>query len=236
MASWLKSDTSIRIVGRIGSVAVWLLLKSIRWRTIDKGGLRALQTSEEPVIFANWHCRLIGAFDMIRPYAIKGVVSPSTDGKLISSVVGPLGIRTIWGSSNRNTIGAYREMRKSLKSGEHIGITPDGPRGPARMAAPGTLALAKASGARIIPIAWSASRLTRLDTWDRFVVPKPFSSGVQLWGAPISVPASANDAALEKARLKFEDALNELTAEADGCFGHPADHAGSRYGVGKEKR
>ena len=236
MASWIKSDFSIRVASRVGSVVVRLLLKSVRWQTIDKGGLKSLRKNGDAVIFVNWHCRLLGAFDMLRPFNIKGVVSPSTDGKLVSGVVGPLGIRTIWGSSNRNTIGAYREMRKTLKGGEHVGITPDGPRGPARMAAPGTLALAKASGARIIPLAYSTSRMVRLNTWDRFVVPKPFSAGVQLWGEPISVPAGMDDAALEKARLRFEDALNELTAEADAHFGHPADHAEHRYGKGKGKR
>ena len=236
MASWLKSDISIRVAGRVGSVVVRLLLWSIRWRTIDKGGLESLRGNPDAVIFVNWHCRLIGAFDMLRPYSIMGVVSPSTDGKLISAVVEPLGIRTIWGSSNRNTVGAYREMRKCLKKGEHIGITPDGPRGPARMAAPGTLALAKASGARIIPLAWSTSNLARMRTWDRFAVPKPFARGVQIWGKPITVPARANDAALEKARIRLEDAINDLTAEADAEFGHPADHAGQRYGIAKAKR
>ena len=236
MASWLKSDTSIRVASRIGSIVVRLLLKSVRWRTIDKGGLASLRKNPDAVIFVNWHCRLLGAFDMLRPYNIKGVVSPSTDGKLISGVVGPLGIRTIWGSSNRNTIGAYREMRKTLKDGEHVGITPDGPRGPARKAALGTLALAKASGARIIPLAWSTSRMARLGTWDRFIIPKPFSAGVQLWGEPITIPADMGDAALEKARLRLEDALNELTAEADAVFGHPAEHAESRYGKGRSKR
>ena len=236
MASWLKSDTSIRVASGIGSIVVRILLASIRWRTIDKGGLESLKLDGDAAIFVNWHCRLLGVFDMLRPYNIKGVVSPSTDGKFISGVVGPLGIRTIWGSSNRNTIGAYREMRKSLKDGEHVGITPDGPRGPARMAALGTLALAKTSGARIIPLAYSTSRMARLGTWDRFVVPKPFSAGVQLWGEPITVPADISDAALEKARLRLEDALNALTAEADAMFGHKADHTEHRYGKGKEKR
>ena len=236
MASWHKSDFSIRLAGFLGSVVVRLLLWSIRWRMIDKGGFKSLRENTDAAIFVNWHCRLIGAFDMLRPYSIMGVVSPSTDGRLISAVVEPLGIRTSWGSSNRNTVGAYREMRKCLQRGEHIGITPDGPRGPARKAAQGTLALAKASGARIIPLAWSTSRRARLGTWDRFAIPKPFSKGIQIWGRPITVPANANDAALEKARIDLEDAINELTAEADAHFGHPADHAEHRYGIGKKKR
>ena len=235
-SDWFKSDISILIISRIGSLIVWLLLRSVRWQVLDRGGLRSLKKNKDAVIFVNWHNRLLGASEMLKHYPTKGVISPSTDGKLISGVVGPLGIETIWGSRSRNTVGAYREMRKCLKGGEHIGITPDGPRGPAREAAPGAIALAKASGARIIPIAWSTTGMFRLNTWDRFCVPKPFARGVQIWGKPIKVPARADDDAMEKARLDLEDALNTLTADADTHFGYQADHAEHRYGVGKEKR
>ena len=236
MASWLKSDTGIRVASRIGSIVVWLLLKSVRWQALDRGGLRALKEDRSAVIFVKWHGRLLGASEMLRPFPVKAVISPSADGKLISGVVGRLGIGTIWGSRSRNTVGAYREMRKCRANGEHIGITPAGPRGPARQAAPGAIALAKASGARIIPIAWSTTGMFRLDTWDRFAIPKPFARGVQLWGEPITVPRDADDGRMERARLGLEDAMNALIADADAHFGYEADHAETRYGTGRGKR
>jgi hypothetical protein len=75
-----------------------------------------------------------------------------------------------------------------------------------------------------------------LNSWDRLAIPKPFSRGVQIFGAPITLAKDADDAALEQARLDLEDAINAVTAEADAVFNHPADDALDRYGIGKAKR
>ena len=76
----------------------------------------------------------------------------------------------------------------------------------------------------------------RLNSWDRLAIPKPFSRGVQIFGAPITLPADANSDQLETARLALEDAINAVTAEADAIFGHQADDADARYGRAKDKR
>ena len=95
------------------------------------------------------------------------------------------------GSRSKGAIGGYREMRRRLKNGGHVGITPDGPRGPARQAADGAIALARTSGAVIIPVAWSTARMRRLDTWDRLAIPGWFSRGVQCWGSRYIFPQTA---------------------------------------------
>lgn len=237
MASWLKSPAGVRTVTAITSRILGLMLKSIRWRSIDKGGLAYIQDNDEAVIFVNWHCRLLAIPAMIgHHYPTAYIISNSKDGTLISRTVAPLGVDTIWGSRSKGAIGGYRDMRRRLNNGGHVGITPDGPRGPARLAADGALSLARASGAVIIPLAWSTARMKRLETWDRLAIPGMFSRGVQYWGKPIRVDRNLDEVALEKARLELEDAINALTAEADAVFGHPADHTKERYGIGKEKR
>ena len=235
MASLLKSQLGITVVTTLSSFVLRLQLASIRWRTQDLGGLAHIKNSDETVIFVNWHCRLLAIPSMLgRRFPTAYIISPSKDGKLISGVVAPLGVETIWGSRSKGAIGGYREMRRRLKNRGHVGITPDGPRGPARQAADGAIALARASGAVIIPLAWSTARMRRLDTWDRLAIPGWFSRGVQCWGAPLHIPADSKDT--ETLTQLLEDRINAITAAADDAFGHPHDDAESRYGIIKEKR
>ena len=237
MFSWAKSPAWAKAIGRVGSIVLWFVLKSIRWKVIDNGGLEAVRGQDQAVIFVNWHCRLLAIPAMLgRRYPTAYIISESYDGQLISRTVAPFGIETIWGSRSKAALTGYREMRRRLKGGGHVGITPDGPRGPARMAAMGAIALARTSGATVIPLAWSTHRIKRLNTWDRLAIPGFFSQGVQLWGEPVQLPLEATPEAEEKARLCLEDALNTLTAEADAYFGHPADHGENKYGIRRPKR
>ena len=217
----------------LSSMILRLLLLSVRWQTLHRGEV----PSNEPVIFINWHSRLLAIPAVLSKYNRTAyIISPSYDGQLISGTVAPLGISTIWGSRSKKAVSGYRAMMRHLQSGGHIGITPDGPRGPARQAAMGALMLAKSSGAPLVPVAWSASRLWRLSSWDRLAIPKPFSRGVQIFGAPIYVPRDADAMTLDALRLQIEDALNALGSEADLLFGHCPDDKTARYGIAKAKR
>jgi hypothetical protein len=126
----------------------------------------------------------------------------------------------VWGSTNRNAVGGIIGLIKKAKKGVSIGITPDGPRGPALECSQGPVAVAKISGLKIIPIAWSSSSFWRLKNWDRALVPKPFSKGIWVWGKPITVPKNCSK---EEIRIYTEDlskALNYYTKLADKHFGH----------------
>jgi lysophospholipid acyltransferase (LPLAT)-like uncharacterized protein len=236
LKSWLKSPSGEKATTAVTSTYLYILLKSVRWQVKDHGGLDLVR-SGEAVIFINWHCRLLSIPAMIGgKYPTAYIISPSRDGRLISGTVAPLGVETIWGSRSQKAISGYRDMRRRLSAGRHVGITPDGPRGPARKAAPGAITLAKVSGAALVPLAWSTARMKRLESWDRLAVPGFFTKGVQLYGTPIRIPKNADEGAVNRACLDLEDAVNDLTAEADAAFGHPADHASSRYGGQKEKR
>jgi len=235
--TWLKSTSGIRTITMISSFTLRLLLASIRWQKIDHSGGVVKSANQYPIIFVNWHCRLLAIPAMLkRDLPTAYIISESHDGQLISGTVKPLGVDTIWGSRSNKAISGYRDMRRRLAKNLHVGITPDGPRGPARQAASGALQLAKSSGAVVVPVAWSTSGMWRLNSWDRLAIPKPFSRGVQIFGAPITVPADANSDQLETARLALEDAINAVTAEADAIFGHQADDADARYGRAKDKR
>lgn len=234
--NWLKSPNGIRCVTALTSLVLRLLLASIRWQRLDHSNGIIANAEAKPVIFINWHCRLLSMPAMLKNIPTAYIISPSQDGQLISGTVKPLGVDTIWGSRSKKAISGYRDMRRRLAQGLHVGITPDGPRGPARKAAPGAILLAKASGIPLIPVAWSSDRIWRLNSWDRLAIPKPFSRGIQIFGAPIYIAPDASAEDIEKAIISLEDAVNAITAEADAVFGHPADHAEHRYGIVKDKK
>jgi lysophospholipid acyltransferase (LPLAT)-like uncharacterized protein len=109
-----------------------------------------------------------------------------------------------------------------LKSGESIGITPDGPRGPRMRAQMGAIRLAQLSGAPLFPVSFGVRPRRMLSSWDRLVLVFPFSRGVVIYGEPIDVPRSAGAAQLEHIRTLLEHRLNDITAEADRLTGYRA--------------
>lgn len=172
-------------------------------------------------IYAFWHSRLplMWAFPGVVRARTHVLISAHRDGRLIARVMERLGLSVVTGSSSKGGAHALREMIRLLKRGFRIGITPDGPRGPRMRVQMGTIALARASGAPILPIAFSARRAKFLRSWDRMQMPLPFSRGVYVFGEPIVVPRDVSD--MEPYRLALEEALNAITAEADRVMGHP---------------
>mgnify|MGYP006231798355 FL=1 len=131
-----------------------------------------------------------------------------------------LGFQTVWGSTNRNAAGGIIGLIKKAKKGVSIGITPDGPRGPALVCSQGPVAVAKLAGIKIFPIAWSTSSFWRLKNWDKSLVPKPFSKGVWVWGEPLEVPKNATKEDIIRLTQELENSLNFYTTQADKYFGH----------------
>jgi lysophospholipid acyltransferase (LPLAT)-like uncharacterized protein len=193
---------------------VWL---TGRWRVVGGHIPAALWDQGTPFILAFWHGRLLMMpKSWRRSVGINMLISGHRDGQLIARTVGHFGIRTIEGSTTRGGAAALRAMMKALKAGECIGITPDGPRGPRMRASDGIVAVARMSGCPVIPATYASVGAKRLGSWDRFLIPLPFSRGVIVWGDPIYVPRDADEAA---ARQQIEDAMNAQAAEADRLVG-----------------
>ena len=120
--------------------------------------------------------------------------------------------RTVRGSSSRGGIGAFRKVVRLLKEGWDTGITPDGPRGPRCRVQPGVIELARVSGAPILPVTFAARYRFVFNSWDRFVLPLPFSPVVVIFGKPLRV---GPDDDVEAARLTLEERLNAITRQAE---------------------
>jgi lysophospholipid acyltransferase (LPLAT)-like uncharacterized protein len=147
------------------------------------------------------------------------LISSHPDGRLISRTVAHFGIDTIAGSSRRGGLEALLGMVRKLRHGESVGITPDGPRGPRMRAGNGPIAVARISGATIIPAAASVSRRMVLNTWDKLIVALPFGQGATVWGEPIRVARDAGAEDMASARLRLETELTRVTNAADAAVG-----------------
>jgi lysophospholipid acyltransferase (LPLAT)-like uncharacterized protein len=122
-------------------------------------------------------------------------------------------IAAVRGSSTRGGAAAAKEMVEILRSGLDVGITPDGPKGPARKVKSGVLRVAQLSGAPIVPIANATSRrLEFKKAWDRFHVPLPFGRAAVVYGDPVRV---GPDDDLDAKALELEAAMNRATDEAE---------------------
>jgi lysophospholipid acyltransferase (LPLAT)-like uncharacterized protein len=219
-----------RMVGATLAAHIELVRRTTRWKSVGEEAARGAWAGEQPMIAAFWHNRLA-----MMPYCWPSelpfhmLISSHRDGQLIARTVKHFGIETVAGSSTRGGSEALRSLVRLIKGGVSVGITPDGPRGPRMRASEGAIALARLSGAPIVPAAVSVSRRVVLNTWDRLIIALPFGEGAMVWGEPITV---ANGADPEVLRARLETELTRVSAEADHLVGHapimPADVAHAR--------
>jgi lysophospholipid acyltransferase (LPLAT)-like uncharacterized protein len=107
-----------------------------------------------------------------------------------------------------------RQLTRDIGAGRPVGFTLDGPRGPARVAQPGAVWLAKATGNPVLPFHLEADRSWTLNSWDRTQVPRPFATVSIAMGEPLEVPHDADEAGIESARLQLEERLRTLESRA----------------------
>ena len=174
--------------------------------------MRAWERQGEPFILAFWHRHLL-----LMPYAYRGrrisvLVSQSEDGELIARTVARLGIDSTRGSSSRGGVSGMKALLRKAAEGWDIAFTPDGPRGPLREVQPGVVLAAAATGLPIQPVAVAASRAKLLRSWDRFVVPVPFSTVHFVYGEPLGVERRGDTAA---AAGELKRRLDAAEAEAE---------------------
>ncbi|HSG38597.1 MAG TPA: lysophospholipid acyltransferase family protein [Thermoanaerobaculia bacterium] len=177
------------------------LRRTVRLRHHGDERMREWERRGEHFILAFWHRHLL-----LMPYAYRGqgisvLVSQSTDGEMIARTVARLGIDSSRGSSSRGGAAGMRSLLRKAAEGWDIAFTPDGPRGPLREVQPGVILAAAATGLPIQPVALAATRKKELRSWDRFVVPMPFSTVHFVYGDPLAVERRG-DTTLAAAELK----------------------------------
>ena len=200
----LLAETILRILGA-----------TIRFR--ETGGCELSPRKKlrgNTVIYAFWHSRILPAAYYYRNKGICVLVSLNKDGEYIARVTGRLGFSSVRGSTSRGGAEAVLQLAEVVKRGRDAAVTPDGPRGPRQTAQLGIIQMAKMTGVPVVPFAFDASRKITFNSWDKTILPLPFSRGVFAWGKPITVPADSGRAEMEQKRAELETALNALQKTA----------------------
>lgn len=206
-----KTERRLRVavISALGGVVLRLL--GLTWRVRREGGQEfdRMLASNEPFIVVFWHGEILPVTWVHRHRGIAPLISRHADGEIIARIVEGLGYRTVRGSSTRGGVRALLEIAQRVSEGITVGFTPDGPRGPRHVFAPGALIVAQRTGRPIVALGATASRAWRLRSWDKHLVPKPFATVTVHYSEPRFVKAAdAREAARQAA--EFEALLSSL--------------------------
>lgn len=185
------------------------------WRKSEQGatGVSPRSCGDKRFIYAYWHEYIMSLVGCYRDLPIHALASQSFDGELVSRFLLELGYPApARGSSSRGGVGAIREMCDLLAQGNHVALTVDGPRGPRRVAQAGALKIAQISKKEVVPVGFASSSETRLRSWDKTLIPLPFSRAVFYFEDPIKV--GEGEAELEAAHLRMQEKLDLATKKA----------------------
>lgn len=205
-----------------------LCYRTQRVEYADKARLQEYMQAEKPSIFVLWHGRMMFMPILASvPKRCCVVVSRHGDGGMIATVLGLFGIRTIRGSSSKRLGAKAIPVRdrggrsaivaalKALATGQHLVVTPDGPRGPRMRVNSKVAEIAARAGVAVVPVTFSCSRHRIIHSWDRFMVPLPFGRTVVMVGEPLYFTSHAKDEGRQNDSLAVEHALNRITFGAD---------------------
>jgi hypothetical protein len=204
----------IAAIAGLGYPLINALGHTLRWRVEGLHHYDAIVASGRQPVMAFWHGRILPATFYFRRRGIVVITSENFDGEWIARIIERFGFGTARGSSSRGGLKAMLKLVRDMEQGKPAGFTLDGPRGPARIAQPGAIWLARATGNPVLPFHLEASSHWTANSWDRTQIPKPFSTVALVIGEPLDVQADASDDQLEAARRELEGRLEALESRA----------------------
>lgn len=198
-----------RPLGHLIFLGILLLCKTLRFKITFASEDLSKSSCDLQFIAALWHNRTfvpcyIYTRMMKSTRKMCMITSASKDGAMLTAVAENFGMITVRGSSHRRGVRAFLEMIKAMKQGCCMCLAPDGPRGPAYKCKPGVIKLASLTSVPIVPAALSFSSYWRIKSWDKYIIPKPFSTVELKWCEPIHVPSDLSDEQLKQ----YQELLN----------------------------
>jgi hypothetical protein len=210
----LRQRIILRIIIFTGYGIIRLLGSTLRVCFSREEG--AQQTpGQRPLIASFWHACQIPASYFFRDFGIRVMSSNSYDGEYMGRIIRKFGFVAVKGSSSRNAVRALLGLRRALEEGWTVAFTLDGPRGPRYQVKPGPVALARSSGVPMTMFHMAVDRAWVLTTWDRLIIPKPFSRVLLRFGKLIPVPKDTTDAELESYQQQLQDSLDRVREFAE---------------------
>lgn len=206
-----------------------LLLRFYWWscrvhRVVGEEHLNNLRQAGQPAIICYWHQMHIFCVWLMFAQIRKGMkvgflISPSVTGEVPTAIARRRGAQVLRGSSTRSGGQALRDMYQAVtKGGISPVMTADGPKGPLHEFKPGALLLARMTGAPVVPMVYAAERCRNWNSWDEFIVPRPFSRIAIAIGEPVTVPKDLAVDALEPLQREMEQRMAELMEQAQATF------------------
>jgi lysophospholipid acyltransferase (LPLAT)-like uncharacterized protein len=211
-SAWKRAQ--VAAIAGLGYPLINALGHTLRWRVEGLQHFDATLASGRQPVMAFWHGRILSATFYFRRRGIVVITSENFDGEWIARIIERFGYGTARGSTTRGGLKAMLQLKRDLAQGKPAGFTVDGPRGPARVAQPGAIWLASATGNPVLPFHLEASSYWTMRSWDRTQIPKPFSTIALVVAEPLEVPRDATDEQMESARQELERRLAALESRA----------------------
>lgn len=209
-----KRERKVRWMARVGHWAVQLLARTWRLELRGESNWPVKDGVRLPVVVSVWHGLMLAPIWTQRHRGIMALASEHGDGEIIARILERLGYAPpARGSSTRGGLRGLMTLVAALREGRSIAFTPDGPRGPARVAQPGLFVAARRAGTVIVPMSMFAKRAWRLRSWDRFTIPKPFARVCVTMGEPFT-PRFDGDALAAGEAERFAAAMDAAEAMA----------------------
>lgn len=208
----IRGNRMSLLLGYFAWMAMKLWSITLRYEVNGSKGISAPEIAKDPVIFTLWHNRIFTMPPIWRRTGGQNrstvvLTSASKDGTTLATAMKMFGLGAIRGSSSRRAVSALIGMKKALNEGYDVCVTPDGPKGPRYEVQPGVIKIAQTCGVQIIPIHVRYSSAWRLKTWDRFVIPKPFSRVTVVFSEPRKIEKGISEETFEQARMDLEQCL-----------------------------
>lgn len=210
----LRQRIVLRIIIAAGYGFIRLIGPTLRICVSREEG--AQQTvGQRPLVLNFWHACIIPATYLFRNCGIRVMSSNSYDGEYMGRIIHKFGFVAVKGSSSRNAVRALLGLRRALQQGWSVAFSLDGPRGPRHKVKPGPVALSRSSSVPMSTFHIAVERAWVLNTWDRLIIPKPFSRVLLRFGKLVPAPANATDEDLERYQQGLQDSLDRVREFAE---------------------
>jgi lysophospholipid acyltransferase (LPLAT)-like uncharacterized protein len=209
----LRKRAEVAAIATIGFPVLRALGATWQWKVSGAEHVDAITSKGLQPIHSFWHGRILPATLYFQRRNIVVITSENYDGEWIARIITRFGYGTARGSTSNGGPRALLQLVREVKS-KGVAFTLDGPRGPAQVAQPGAVWLAKATGNPLLPFHAEAASCWTLNSWDRTQIPKPFTTVAMAIGEPLSVPSDADETQLEQWRVKLQASLAECRERA----------------------
>ena len=233
MKALLRSNAVQTFLGWILGLYIRLILRTVRWTHENLECVEPVLAGPSGAVALFWHGRIplcLATAPQWWRKNTKALISPSADGEFIAQALAMAGFPAIRISTAkpgdtakaRQAVAAFREAIVHVAGGGALIVTPDGPRGPNEIIAPGSLQIARRSKQPLFLMGIAAHPAMQMDSWDKVMIPRPFGRGAVVWEGPLFVPPDADEAAVAMLVADWSARLSAVTRRAEALVGRSA--------------